>query len=111
MGFDHNTSIALITGIVAKEIVVATFGVLYSEGETDEESLSLREKLRQSIPPLTAVAFMVFALLYIPCMATIAVIYRETASLGWTAFSIGFSLCLGWSMAYMVQLVGGLFVS
>lgn len=111
LGFDLNISIALITGIVAKEIVVATFGVLFSEGETGEESTGLRDKLRNSMTPLTAVAFMVFALLYIPCMATIAVIYRETASLGWTVFSIGFSLCLGWTMAYLVTLVGGAFVS
>ena len=111
LGFDLNISIALITGIVAKEIVVATFGVLYSEGETDEESTGLREKLRSSMAPLTAVAFMVFTLLYIPCMATIAVIYRETASFGWTCFSIGLSLSLGWSMAYLVILVGGFFIS
>jgi len=111
LNFDLNTSIALITGIVAKEIVVATFGILYAEGEEeDEESVGLREKLRSSISVVTALAFMVFTLLYIPCMATIAVIYRETDSLGWTSFSVGFSLVLGWSLAYIVTLVGGVFV-
>ena len=110
LGFDLNTSIALITGIVAKEIVVATFGILYSEGETDEKSIGLREKLGKSLSPLTAVAFMIFTLLYIPCMATIATIYRETESARWTTFSVAFSLVLGWSMAYMVIIVGGLFI-
>jgi len=111
LNFDLNTSIALITGIVAKEIVVATFGILYAEGdEEDEESVGLREKLRSSMPVVTALAFMVFTLLYIPCMATVAVIYRETDSIGWTSFSVGFSLLLGWSLAYIVTIIGGAFV-
>jgi len=111
LDFDLNTSIALITGIVAKEIVVATFGILYSEGEVDEESIGLRQKLKNNLSPITAVAFMIFTLIYIPCLATIAVMYRETGSLAWTSFSVGFSLILGWSMAYIVTVLGGLFFS
>ncbi len=111
LGFDLNASIALITGIVAKEVVVATFGILYSEGESDEQSVGLREKLRKSLSPLTAVAFMVFTLLYIPCIATIAVMYKETESLAWTSFSVGFSLVLAWLMAYSVILFGGMIIN
>ncbi len=109
LGFDLNTSIALITGVVAKEVVVATFAILYSESEADETAVGLREKLRRAISPLTAVAFMIFTLLYIPCMSTIAIMYQETASLGWTSFSIGFSLVLGWTMAFIVITIGSLF--
>jgi len=111
LDFDLNTSIALITGIVAKEIVVATFGILYSEGDANEESIGLREKLKNNLSPLTAIAFMIFTLVYIPCLATIAVMYRETESLGWTSFSVGFSLVLGWVMAYLVVSIGGLIIS
>ena len=90
LNFDLNASIALLTGFVAKEVVVATFGVLYSHGEeVDEESRGLRESLAASMTPLTAVAFMVFTLLYVPCLATIAVLYKETQSWKWTGFSIG----------------------
>ena len=111
LDFDLNTSIALITGIVAKEIVVATFGILYSEGKTDEKSIGLREKLKNNLSPITAIAFMIFTLVYIPCLATIAVMYRETESLAWTCFSVGFSLVLGWVMAYLVTVLGGLIIS
>ncbi|MFK5894951.1 MAG: ferrous iron transport protein B [Pseudomonadota bacterium] len=111
LGFDLNASIALITGIVAKEVVVATFGILYSETDSDEQSIGLREKLKKSLSPLTAVAFMVFTLLYIPCIATIAVMYKETGSLGWTSFSVGFSLLLAWFMAYLVIFFGGLIIN
>jgi ferrous iron transport protein B len=111
LNFDLNTSIALITGIVAKEIVVATFGILYSEGEANEESIGLREKLKNNLSPITAIAFMIFTLVYIPCLATIAVMYRETGSFAWTSFSVGFSLVLGWVMAYFVTVLGGLIIS
>ena len=98
LNFDLNASIALLTGFVAKEVVVATFGVLYSHGEeVDEESRGLRESLAASMTPLTAVAFMVFTLLYVPCLATIAVLYKGTQSWKWTGFSIGLSLSLAYS--------------
>mgnify|MGYP005640331931 FL=1 len=111
LNFDLNASIALLTGFVAKEVVVATFGVLYSHGEeVDEESRGLRESLAASMTPLTAVAFMVFTLLYVPCLATIAVLYKETQSWKWTGFSIGLSLSLAYSLALMVTWFGGAFI-
>lgn len=108
LGFDLNTSIALLTGLVAKEVVVATFGVLYAEDDTvDENSLTLRQKLASSMSPINAIAFMIFTLLYIPCLATIGVMYRETNSLKWTSFSVMFSLFMAWSLAFGVVQVGG----
>lgn len=110
MNFDTNTSIALLTGVVAKEIVVATFGVLYAQGdEVDENTLSLRESIAGSMSVVTAVSFMIFTLLYIPCMSTIAIMYRETQSLKWTGFSIGFSIALAYVLAFAVSFFGGVF--
>lgn len=110
MSFDSNTSIALLTGVVAKEIVVATFGVLYAQGdEVDENTLSLRESIAGSMSVVTAVSFMIFTLLYIPCMSTIAIMYRETQSLKWTGFSIGFSIALAYVLAFAVSFFGGIF--
>lgn len=110
MNFDSNTSIALLTGVVAKEIVVATFGVLYAQGdEVDENTLSLRESIAGSMSVVTAVSFMIFTLLYIPCMSTIAIMYRETQSLKWTGFSIGFSIALAYVLAFAVSFFGGIF--
>lgn len=111
MNFDTNASIALLTGVVAKEIVVATFGVLYAQGdEVDENTLSLRESIASSMTVVTAISFMIFTLLYIPCMSTIAIIYRETGSWKWTGFSVGFSIALAYVLAFAVSFFGGLFV-
>jgi len=91
LNFDLNASIALLTGFVAKEVVVATFGVLYSHGEeVDEESRGLRESLAASMTPLTAVAFMVFTLLYVPCLATIACSIRRRSHGSGLGFRLGF---------------------
>ena len=111
MNFDTNASIALLTGVVAKEIVVATFGVLYAQGdEVDENTLSLRESIASSMTVVTAISFMIFTLLYIPCMSTIAIIYRETQSWKWTGFSVGFSIALAYVLAFAVSFFGGLLV-
>ncbi|GAB6273998.1 MAG: ferrous iron transport protein B [Peptococcaceae bacterium] len=88
---------ALIFGILAKEVVVGTLGVLYG---MDEAGLS--QAIAQHWTPLSAYAFMVITLIYVPCMAAIGAIRRETNSWGWTAFAIAYSLVLGWVMAVLV---------
>ncbi len=108
LGFDWRATIALLTGFVAKEVVVSTFGVLYRVGgEVDEEDASLRAAMSGAMSPLVAFAFMVYTLLYMPCLATIAAIRRETLSWGWTFFSMGFSLGIAWVLAFLVIKVGG----
>lgn len=110
MGFDANVSIALLTGFVAKEIVVATFGVLYSHGEeVDETHVGLRESIAGSMGIVSAISFMIFTLLYVPCLSTIGVLYRETQSLGWTVFSVVFSVSLAYALAALIAVVGGIF--
>jgi ferrous iron transport protein B len=104
LGFDWRTSVAVLTGFVAKEIVVSTLGVLYAAGaDVNEESEALRRSLRTSgITPLGAYALMAFVLIYIPCLATVAVIRRETNSWKWTVFSISYSLVLAWVVSFLI---------
>jgi ferrous iron transport protein B len=104
--------VALTAGFVAKEIVVSTMGVVNqakAEKEGDQPGLSpLQQTLRQSsgFTPLTAFAFMVFILLYTPCLGVVGMILKETRSLPWTLFSVGYGLCLAWLMAWGTVVVG-----
>jgi ferrous iron transport protein B len=108
--FDWRNAVALVTGFVAKEIVVSTLGVLYQVGtEEDEKSEGLIQALRKSkMTPLVSYAFMAFVLIYTPCLGTIAVIRRETNSLKWTAFSVGYAIVLAWIVAFVIVRVGSL---
>ena len=110
LGFTWRESVALVTGFVAKEIVVSTYGVLFGVGsDVTEENVGIIENLRKSgMTPLVALAFLVFTLLYTPCLATVAVIKRETGSWGYTAFSVIYSLILAWLLAFGVYQVGSL---
>jgi ferrous iron transport protein B len=103
LGFDWKSGVALITGFVAKEIVVSTYGILYQVGSDEgEESESLRASIRSAMTPLIGYAFMVFVLIYTPCLATVAAIRRETGSWGWTGFSVVYSLTLAWILALVI---------
>lgn len=102
IGIDWRGSVALLTGFVAKEIVVSTMGILYA-ADQQEDSEALKKALVSSgMTPFAALAMMVFVLLYVPCLATLAAIRRETASLKWMIFSISYSTVLAWSMAFVV---------
>jgi ferrous iron transport protein B len=92
---------ALFFGILAKEVVVATLGVVYGVGEE-----GLVTAVQQFWTPLSAYAFMIMTLIYVPCAAVIGAIKRETNSWKWTAFAVGYTLALGWLMAFIVYQVG-----
>jgi ferrous iron transport protein B len=111
LGFTWRESVALITGFVAKEIVVSTYGVLFGVGEdVDEGSQGVISGLRSSgMTPLVALSFLVFTLLYTPCLATVAAIKRETGTWAYTFFSIGYSLALAYTLAFLVAYFGGKF--
>lgn len=106
LGIDWRGSVALLTGFVAKEIVVSTMGILYTGGEEPE---ALQNALSASgMTPLAAFAMMVFVLLYVPCLATVETIRRETGSAGWTIVSVVYSTLLAWVMAFSVYQGGRL---
>ncbi len=104
LGIDWRGSVALLTGFVAKEIVVSTLGVLYvAEDEGGEEGDILKNALKESgMTKLSALSMMFFVLLYVPCLATVATIKKETRSWKWTLFSIVYSTVLAWTVAFAV---------
>ncbi|NQV15767.1 ferrous iron transport protein B [bacterium] len=111
LGFTWRESVALITGFVAKEIVVSTYGVLFGVGDdVDEKSHGVISGLRASgMTPLVALGFLVFTLLYTPCLATVAAIKRETGTWAYTFFSIAYSLVLAYGMAFGINYFGTMF--
>lgn len=104
LGFDWKVAVALFFGFVAKEVVVTTLGILYGFGgeEVTEEHPGLKATLQGAMTPLVAYAFMVCSLIYVPCLATVAVIRRETGSWKWTAFAVGYGLVLAWIVTFLV---------
>lgn len=123
LGFDWKMGVALLTGIMAKEVVVGTMGVLYEAGETDEENTaSLVVKLQNYthlsgpkmgepvITPLIAFAFMMFILIYFPCVGVVAAIRKETNTWKWPIFSVIYTTSLAWLVSFLVFQIGSLFV-
>lgn len=104
LGFDWKIAVALVFGIVAKEIVVGSMGVLYGAGE-DEQSLSAI-LAAGAMTPLAGLGLMVFTLLYVPCFACIGVIKRETASWKWTLFQLVYGTGLAWTFAFILYQAG-----
>lgn len=103
LGFDWKIGISLLSGFAAKEIVVSTMGTLHSLGEVDdEEPTSLQEKIGNdpSYSIATAIAFLIFVLLYVPCIAATIVFHREAGAWKWTLFYIFYSVAIAWIMAY-----------
>ncbi len=108
IGIDWRGSVALLSGFVAKEIVVSTMGILYAADEREDSEALKNALLSSGMTPIAALAMMVFVLLYMPCLATLAAIRRETASLKWMIFSISYSTLLAWGMAFLVYQCGTL---
>jgi ferrous iron transport protein B len=90
-------------GILAKEVVVGTLGVVYG---AEEEGLTAA--IAGMWTPLSAFAFMAMTLIYVPCVAAIGAIKRETNSWKWTGIAIGYSLVLGWIVAVIIFQIGRL---
>jgi ferrous iron transport protein B len=111
LGFTWEMGVSLITGFVAKEVTVSTLGVLYRvEGEESGGGRSLSQALRDpssGITPLAAFAFMVFVLLYTPCVVTVIAVRREVGTL-WMWFSIGYQLVLAWLVSFGIYQIGTL---
>ena len=107
LGFDWKLGIGLISGVGAKELVVSTLGVLYTnEGNVENVNLSNRIP----ITPLVALAYMLFVLIYFPCIATFAAIKQESGSWKWAIFTAGYTTGLAWLIAFTVFQIGSLIV-
>ncbi|MFH0918816.1 MAG: ferrous iron transport protein B [Fibrobacterota bacterium] len=107
-GFDLKMSISLLTGFVAKEMVVGTLAVLYSAEEPGEGNAPLSDSLRAHYPPLTAFGFMLFCLLYTPCLAALTTMVRELRSRRWSWFGFLYPIVLAWLTAVGVHQIGRL---
>ncbi len=112
LGFDWQMGVGLLSGVAAKEMVVSSMGVMYSIDE-DVESGSgetkLQQALQNSITPAAALAFMVFVLLYFPCIATFGAMMTETGGWKWPLFSAVYTIVIAWVMAFIVYRAALLF--
>lgn len=103
LGFDWKMGIGLLTGAGAKELVVSTLGVLYADNG-DIESTELAERL--PITPLVAFCYMLFTLIYFPCIAVIAAMKGETGKWKWPLFTTVYTTALAWIIAFLVYRIG-----
>ncbi|MFO7873683.1 MAG: ferrous iron transport protein B [Bacteroidales bacterium] len=123
LGFDWKMSISILSGVAAKEIVVSTIAVLYQvEESVQAHSQTLVEKIQGQtyssgpnkgepvFTPLVALSFMLFTLLYFPCIGVIATITRESGHWKWGLFTVVYTTLTAWVVSLIVYQVGGLFV-
>ena len=120
LGFDWKLSLASLTGTAGKEVVVSTIGTLFSlsdnaaeEREDNNVNLSEQEKVMSSISdayhPLTGYNFMLFSLLYFPCIASLAVFQKE-AGFKELMFQVVFTMALAWVVSFIVYQIGRFFI-
>jgi len=109
-GFDWRLDVALVSGLAAKEVVVASLATIHGVGSDEEDSGTLRDALRadRAMSPLIAYAFMVFVLVYIPCVSTVAVVWRETGHWRWPLLLVCYTTLLAWCCAMAVYQIGTL---
>ena len=108
IGFDWRLTTASIAALSAKEVFVSQLGILFAEGETDEESAPLRNQLRKVYTPLQGFCIMLFCLLSIPCLATLAVIRRELNSWKMPFIEAGALFLLAYIVTLIVYQTGKL---
>lgn len=116
LGFDWKMGVSIVTGLAAKEIVVSSMGILYHVPDAEENTQSLAESLKSQVDkqgnvvftPLVAYGFMLFILIYFPCMAAIAAIKKE-AGWKWAIFTMIYTTALAWIVSFCVYQIGSLF--
>ncbi len=107
LGFDWKMGIGIISGVGAKELVVSTLGVLYTN-EGDLDKIDLTDRL--PITPLVAYGYMLFVLLYFPCIASIVAIKQEAGGWKWALFVVLYTTVLAWVVSFLTYHIGGLFI-
>ncbi|GHT30090.1 ferrous iron transport protein B [Bacteroidia bacterium] len=119
LGFDWKMSVSLLTGMAAKEVVVSTLSVLYTGSEGEEATATLSQRMKQDAYPdgspvftsLVALSFMLFVLIYFPCIATVTAIAKESKSWKWGLFVIVYTCLLAWIVSFIVYQTGLFFSS
>jgi ferrous iron transport protein B len=109
LGYDWRGAVSLATGFVAKEIVVSSMGVLYSSGRNavnDDEQLS--REIARNFTPLAGISFMLFVLLYTPCIVALVTVIRELRDVKWSLFSLTYQIAFAWIAAFLVYQGGRL---
>ena len=105
LGFDWKLGVGLLSGVGAKELVVSTLGVLYAnDGDLDSVNLSDRIPITATV----ALGYMLFVLIYFPCVATLAAIKQESGSWKWAIFAAFYTTALAWIVAFIVKQLGAL---
>ena len=122
LGFDWRMDVGLLAGVGAKELVVSTMGVMYSQGEEavadgdnldvdagadpDSDDTQLQAALKRSVSKAAALAFMVFVLLYFPCIATFVAIKNETGGWRWAILCAIYTIIVAWLLAFATYRIG-----
>ena len=112
LGFNWKMDVGLLAGIGAKELVISTMGVMYAqdgkeyEGLGSEEDTQLQAALKSTVPTAAALAFMVFVLLYFPCIATFVAIKSETHSWWWAILLALYTILVAWLCAFAAFRIG-----
>lgn len=104
LGFSWHETVALLSGFIAKEVIVASLAVVYQASA--ENTGQLQQAIAQALPASAGLAFMVYTLLYMPCLATLAVIRRETGRWAWAGVSLLMGLSLAWLFAWITFHLG-----
>ncbi|MFP4521254.1 MAG: ferrous iron transport protein B [Fibrobacterota bacterium] len=108
LGFDWKASVSLITGFVAKEIVVSSMGILYGADGEEADDRSLQNKVSDNFTPLQGVSFMIFVLLYTPCVVALVTEIRELGNRKFAVFAVAYQLAFAWTMSFIVYQGGRL---
>ncbi|MCK9271333.1 MAG: ferrous iron transport protein B [Bacteroidales bacterium] len=118
LGFDWKMGVSLITGAAAKEIVVSTMGVLYQDSEEGTDSSTLSQKIRHQrytvgplegqpvFSPAVALAFLIFVLIYFPCIAVVSAVKKETGGWKWALFLVGYTTVLAYALSFLTYRIG-----
>ena len=107
---DWKAAVATVTGLIAKENVVGTFGVLYGVGEVAEDGVEIWGSMQQNFNALSGFSFLIFNLLCAPCFAAIGAIKREMNSAEWTWFAIGYQCGFAYAVSLIVYQIGSAFM-
>jgi ferrous iron transport protein B len=122
LGFDWKTSVCLLSGIAAKEVIISTMGVMFQSNDPKEKDWSLPAKIKHQtysegknagkkiFTPLSVISFLIFVVLYLPCIGTLAAIYKETGNIKWPLFVISYTTILAWVASFMIFQIGSLII-